>query len=562
MTRLPRLTVFACLAACATLAIPAPALSDEITPTPTTTSTVTPEPSSTPSVEDEPVNAGPAKVFKAAAAAVTAAADTDSTASDVPIEDMDVCPAGEKPTDSAYNGPHVWAEVDGGSATTPNAMGAWSNLPDMRKYGYWDPMGREPWSFAKGFARLICGAAPNSEIKIGMYFVRALVIDENRPENDADAIWDAIEWVKVHRGVTASMILEGQNSCVVAADGQSCSSPMSGNVGKDEDDVRQRVEERWKDIGDVIYCINGCMNTKRFGTYFYGIEHEKFITISDTIWPNSAAGTGPDPQQHPLVVSTSGNFARSQIRSYVQDAMYVYDDYKLWQQFDQRFDAMKSCATNKCAIPKNQTGYDALHLALEGTRGIWASSIVRRATDAGKGTEVIFSPQRSTDVNAYISQLDKVDCKVDHNVRVAMFSMTDGLAQEMANRLRDLKSSGCNVEILLSLPGGGRSLSSGVINTLNKAKIAYACTARSMHTKLILIGPDQGAGSILEGTQNMSVSGQLYSDEHILSIKAHNVDKSGYKDDVAEVYGQYLGIFNDLKDLKGDDNKGASKARC
>jgi len=84
-----------------------------------------------------------------------------------------------------------------------------------------------------------------------------------------------------------------------------------------------------------------------------------------------------------------------------------------------------------------------------------------------------------------------------------------------------------------------------------------------MHTKLILIGPrDSGAGSILEGTQNMSVSGQLYSDEHILSIKAHNVSKPGYKDDVAEVYGQYLGIFNDLKDLKGDDNRGASKARC
>jgi len=531
MTRLSRLAAGAAVLACVPLAFTAPAVSDDL-PTPT------------PSVS-------------------AAVDDNDSTATDVAVEDMEHCPAGELPTDRVYRGPQVWADIDGGTPTTPSAMGAWSNLSDMRDRGYWDPRGTEPWDFAKGFARLICGAAPNSEIKIGMYFVRALVIVEGAEEHDADAIWDALEWVKVHRNVKASMILEGQNSCVVAADGQSCSSPMSGGRKEGLDDVRARVYDRWKDIGDVIYCINGCMNTKRFGTYFYGIEHEKFVTISDTIWPNSQPGTGPDPDQHPLVISTSGNFARSQIRSYVQDAMFIYDDYKLWQQFDQRFDAMKSCALTKCDVMKQQSTYQALHLSLEGSRGIWASNIVRRATDAGKGTEVIFSPQRSTDANAYISQLDRIDCKVDKYIRIAMFNMTDGLAQQMANRLRDLDKAGCEIELLLSLPGGGRSLSDGVIKTLNSRGIDYKCTARSMHTKLILIGPrDSGAGSILEGTQNMSVSGQLYSDEHILSIKAHNVSKPGYKDDVAEVYGQYLGIFNDLKDLKGDDNRGASKARC
>lgn len=350
------------------------------------------------------------------AAPLAAQEDEDEPKS---IAEMEHCPAGEKPAaPEVYYGPQVWASVDGGTPTTPRTLGAWSNISDMRKYSYWDPMGREPWGYALGMARIICGAAPNSEIKIGMYFVRAMVIDPNRPENDADAIWDALEWVVTHRNVKASMVLEGQNSCIVAADGQSCSSPMSGSAPSDVKDVRQRVEERWKKIGDVIYCINACMNTKRFGTYFYGISHEKFVTISDTIWPNSKAGTGPDPSQHPIVISTSGNFARSQIRSYIQDAMYVYDDYKLFQQFDQRFDAMESCALNKCAIPKNPgSAYSALHLALEGDRGVWASNMVRRPTDAGKGTEVIFSPQRSTDVNAYVSQLDGIDCKVDSTLR-------------------------------------------------------------------------------------------------------------------------------------------------
>lgn len=481
-----------------------------------------------------------------------------------PIEQMQHCPAGQKPAaPEVYRGPEVWASVDGGTPYTPSQLGAWSNLPDMRKYSYWDPMGREPWGYALGMARLICGAANNSEVKIGMYFARALIIEETRPENDADAIWDALEWVVKHRGVKASMILEGQNSCVVAASGMSCSSPMSGSTSSNVYDVRQKVAERWKEIGTITYCINGCMNTKRFGTYFYGIEHEKFVSISNTIWPNSQPGTGPDASQHPLVISTSGNFARSQIRSYIQDAMFIYDDYKLFQQFDQRFDAMESCANNKCAIPRNPgTKYQALHLGLEGDRGVWASNIVRRPTDAGKGTEVIFSPQRTTDVNAYISQLDGIDCKVDRNVRVAMFNMTDSLAKTMANRLSALRKAGCNVEVLLSLPGGGRGLSADVVKTLNSAKVPYTCTARSMHTKLVLFGPDHGPGSILEGTQNMSVSGQLYSDEHIISIKSSQVSKPGYLADVAEVYGQYLAIFNDLKNLTGSDGKPASKSRC
>jgi hypothetical protein len=497
-----------------------------------------------------------------AAAAATPIDPDEHTSADIAA--MPVCPAGERPAaPDLFNGPDVYADVDGGASYTPDALGSWSNIPDMQKYGYYDPAGRLPWSFATGMARIICGAAQDSEIKISMYFVRALVIDASAPETDANAIWDALEWVHQKRNVKVSMVLEGQNSCVVAADGQSCSSPGSGSADSDLSDVRQRVADRFARIGKVSYCINGCFNTARFGTYFYGIEHEKFVTISDTVWPNSTPGTGPNPSQHPIVISSSGNWARSQIHSYVQDALYFYDDYKLYNEFSQRWDAMASCANDKCAIPNNQTGaYSALHLSQEPGRSIWASNMVRRPTDAGKGTEVIFSPQRSSDVNAYVSQLDAVDCKVDSNVRVAMFNMTDGLAQTMANRLKALKSAGCKVDVLLSLPGGGRGLSSSVISTLNGAKIPYVCTARSMHTKLILIGPDQGAGSILEGTQNLSVSGQLYSDEHIVSIKTQNVNKPGYRLDVAAAYAQYLTMFKQLKAMKGDNGVGASKALC
>lgn len=538
------------------------------TTTPDETTPTTPAP--TPTDATTPGD-GPGVEGKQQQPGLQSLATADSTTSGDPgehsaadIAAMPVCPAGERPAPpEIYNGPQVPADVDGGASYTPGALGVWSNIPDMQKFGYYDPAGRIPWSFATGMARIICGAAPNSTIKISMYFVRALVIDASAPETDANAIWDALEWVHVKRNVHVSMVLEGQNSCVVAEDGQSCSSPGSGSSDSDLSDVRQRVADRFERIGDVTYCINGCFNTARFGTYFYGIEHEKFVTISDTIWPNSTPGTGPDPNQHPIVISSSGNWARSQIHSYVQDAMYIYDDYKLYNEFSQRWDAMTSCANDKCSIPNNQTGaYASLHLSQEPGRSIWASNLVRRPTDAGKGTEVIFSPQRSTDANAYISQLDSVDCTVDRNVRIAQFNLSDALAQTMADRLKALAANGCKVDVLLSLPGGGRGLSSGVIATLNAAKIPYVCTARSMHTKLILIGPDQGAGSILEGTQNLSVSGQLYSDEHIVSIKPQNVSKPGYRLDVAAAYAQYLTMFKQLKTMKGDNGVGASKALC
>lgn len=485
------------------------------------------------------------------------ATDDDET----PVAELEHCPAGAKPeAPKIYRGPHVWAAQDGVDPYTPRTMGAWSNLPDMEEYGYFDPTGTEPWSFAKYFARIICGAAEGAEIKMGMYFVRALEIDPTRPESDANAIYDALEWVKANQNANISLVLEGMDSCELAAPGQSCSKPMA------HPQVREKVAERFESIGEVIYCINACFNTGRFGTNFYGISHEKFVAISDTVWPNDEPGTGPDTSKHPIVVSSSANWARSQIHSYVQDAMYIYDDYKLWNEFDKRADAMHSCALDKCVINDRAAGdssyYPELKMTKDNERDVWASSIVRRPTDAGKGTEVIFSPQHSRFANAYISQLDAVDCTVDNRVRIAMFSLTDGLAQQFANRVRDLKRDGCDVEILLSLPGGGRGLSADVIDTLNDAKVDYRCAARSMHTKLILIGPETGVGSVLEGTQNMSVSGQLYSDEHILSVKPQKAYKTGYRLEIGSLYGDYVRMFDDLKNLKDENGRGASKALC
>ena len=44
----------------------------------------------------------------------------------------------------------------------------------MEKRGFWDPKDPAPWDYSKKLSQVICGAAKNSEIKIGMFFIRAI----------------------------------------------------------------------------------------------------------------------------------------------------------------------------------------------------------------------------------------------------------------------------------------------------------------------------------------------------------------------------------------------------
>lgn len=56
----------------------------------------------------------------------------------------------------------------------PRAYEAWFNVDDMEVRGYYDPLNPDPWDFPKKIAQILCGARQDAEIKIGMYFIRAI----------------------------------------------------------------------------------------------------------------------------------------------------------------------------------------------------------------------------------------------------------------------------------------------------------------------------------------------------------------------------------------------------
>ena len=404
---------------------------------------------------------------------------------------------------------------------TPAPFDAWFNISDMEQRGFWDPKINEPWDFAKKTAQVICGAAPNSTIKIGMYFIRAIGTMTStgygvRAESDPEQIYDALEWVKKHRKVTIGIVLDGG----------------SINPGG----AKAQISQRMRGIASVYYCITGCFNTNKASVFPFAINHEKFVTISNTTWSNGTKGP------HPAIISMSGNFARSQLRNYHQELTLIYDDKKMFSMFDARYNGMIACAKSSCSSSKN---FPAA-LQLRKQRGIWVDPIYRHYTDSGRGTTVSYTPQPQTARDFYVQQFDDVDCAVDKKIRIAMFKLTDAKAEEMVSSLVRLKKRGCDIKMLLTYQGGSTTISPKVVRALNRAKIPTRCTQVAMHTKMILIGPQtNNNGRVLIGTQNMSVAGLRYNEEHVITLDVRRAS-GRFSEPMRRVYGEYMAGWYEL----------------
>ena len=407
----------------------------------------------------------------------------------------------------------------------PRAFEAFFNTDDMEYRGYLDANGQSPWSYANKLAQIICGAKKNSTIMIGMYFIRAIGTAA-RPESDAEIVWRAMDYVHTQRGVKIGFVMDG---------GGITPSSAKSNI------VKRLVKTG---TASIYWCYVGCFNTNR-GAYHTAINHEKFVTISDTIWED-------DGQPHPAVFSSSGQYARSQIRTYWQESTLIYGDMKLYQNFAARYANMKICSGYKtgsaaCKSGKFVTVGDVKPTLVK-KRGIWVDSLYRHYTDSGRGTSVSFSPQPTTVEDYYTTQFAGVDCAVDKKIRVAMYRLTITRAVIFVKALASLKNRGCDVRILLSQKGGAETVSKDVVKVLKKYKATsiVRCTRIPIHTKVILITPNtSNAGRALVGTANMTTSGLRYSEEHVITLDSRRAD-AATSEDIERVIGVYEAGWNEL----------------
>ena len=409
---------------------------------------------------------------------------------------------------------------------TPRAFEAFFNTDDMEYRGYLDAKNQTPWSYANRMAQIVCGAKANSTIYIGMYFIRAIGTTE-RPESDSEIIWRAMEYVKKKRNVNIGFVMDGGGI-----------TPASAKAN-----IKKRLIDTG--IANIYWCYNGCFNTNTKSVYPYAINHEKFLTISDTVWQN-------DGQKHPAVFSSSGQFARSQVRTYWQEASLIYGDQKLYDNFAARYQNMKICTgsytgNSNCRGGKFVTVGDVKPTMYK-ARNIWVDSLYRHYTDSGRGTSVSFSPQPTSVDDYYTAQFNDVDCYVDKKIRVAMYRLTITRAVTFVKALISLKNRGCDVKILLSQKGGAQTVSKDVVKVLKQynATKMVRCTSVPIHTKMILITPStSNAGRAMFGTANMTTSGLRYSEEHVITMDTRRAD-AATAEDMRRAIGVYQAGWNEL----------------
>lgn len=440
----------------------------------------------------------------------------------------------------------------GGKISEPTASGSscptlsnvrpievWYNLDDMNTRGYSDPGNNDPWPFMVKTAQVICAAAQNAEIRIGMYFIRALGTMTSsglgsRPETDPEVIYNALQWVHANRNVKITLVLEKR------------SMPQS---------TRDQVTKRLSGIASVYYCSHGCFNTRNSATKISKtktidyINHEKIVSINHTVWGPSDSNAGSDDS---VVLSSSGNWARSQTRLFYQETVLVYGDKQYTTLMSNRFDAMLYCAKTGCT--KN-TGFPADQKAwLQLKRKIWVDPIQSgHPTSSGRGTWVAFAPAPTSTRDYYQQAFDKVDCAVQNKIRIAMFRLTNDGSDKIVSSLTRLKKDGCDIKVVLTSPVGNYSLTSYVKKKLNAAKIWYRCSPVSLHTKIVLIGSKTGSDAkVITSTAAMGVLSLTQSDEHTTIFDSTRATIPSYAEAIRHAYGEYMTGWTEIaKQAKG-----------
>lgn len=424
----------------------------------------------------------------------------------------------------------------------------WYNLADLDDRGYSDPGNNDPWPFMVKTAQVICSAAQNATIRIGMYFIRALGTMSgsslgSRPETDPEVIYNALEWVHKNRNVSISIVLEKR------------AMPSA---------TRAQVSQRLAGIATVRYCDHGCFNTRDKATTVVTktvtstgaielekseqdyINHEKIVAINHTIWGASDTNAGSDDS---VVLSSSGNWARSQTRLFIQETVLVYGDSRYQQLMADRFDAMNYCAKTGC---KKNTGFPTDQKnwlrKLAKKPWVWADTIASgHPTSNGRGTWVAFAPAPSTTRDYYQQALDKVDCAVQNRIRIAMFRLTDDAAAKLVTNMAALKKAGCSIKIVLTSPVGNYALTSVVKKMLKKAGIWFKCSPVALHTKLVLIGSSTGnEAKIMTSTAAMGVLSLTQSDEHTTTFDSSRATLPIYKEAIRRAYGQYMAGWTEI----------------
>jgi hypothetical protein len=368
---------------------------------------------------------------------------------------------------------------------------------------------------ASKLSRLFCAAAPGASIDISMYFVRAV-----GTQPDVDPILTSLERVVRYRKVKVRIILEGR----LYRPGMTFRKGLA----------------RLRRIATVVLCDDGCHNDRApSDPAGSGIMHHKFITVSDMSWAR-----GKDP----AVVESSANWSQSQLANNWQSAVLLYDDARLYREFDVQFETLASCAAGcgRWSGRLTQLAISRRTYGLTDVANIWRDSApAEREAAPGSGRGVLFSPWFGSDPLAVA--LNGYTCTAAHHSVLVDHMFITSARRSVLDALVGLKQRGCEVRIILNQYGDD-PLSEGV-REVSDAGLTVSCVPR-VHDKAVLVDAVRTSDGAVDnalwmGSQSLGGKALRYNDEALLRVSTADATGASRLAN-GELFARFLGDWKAL----------------
>jgi hypothetical protein len=342
---------------------------------------------------------------------------------------------------------------------------------------------------ARHVAQLICSAARGARVDIALYYIRA-------GDPHVEAMLRSLRRMVKYRGVKVRILLEGK----LYRRGSGLSSSLAP--------LRR--------FAQVVLCNRGCRSERRFvaGGPPAGIQHHKFVTINNMRW---------SPGADPVVVSSSGNWSESQLERHWQSAMMTYGDRRLFREFHMQWELMRTCAARTgCAgwsRRMQQLGLGNQYAVVSNTNVWHDARAALRSGDAGRGSQVLFSPYPGALDDPVAGSLQGYDCSAGGSVWVAHMFVTRARNAFLA-ALQDMQTAGCDVRIILSTSDASTSVEGRRL--AQERGLPVVCVPH-MHDKLVLVNAvrlDSGQRDhmLWSGSQSMGGNGLRKNDEAYIRL--------------------------------------------
>lgn len=368
--------------------------------------------------------------------------------------------------------------------------------------------------------KTICAADSGAELKLAMWHIDDDALYKTRPEL-VNPILRALDYVSAVRGVKVSMV-------------------VNDTTGKQAYTTEWLKQIAARNGGGYYECKEACMSDRGLsGQNNAGDNHQKLLTIS------KAKGA-------PVTVISTSNWSYWQLRDYWNSSSVLWSDANVYARSSARLSQMIQAAKRTSAGNGGWATSGADGLVKSAADNTWAPADVssgdgmvsakeRKGSGSGAArTAVSFSPSGGYDPILDRLKGSSYTCDKGEAVRFAVLLGTGDIGTKWVDTIKELKTKGCKVYVVMSRPipsgshvfGTDKATFDGLKKQLGGSTTYLRC-GQYIHTKNIL---SDEKSSVWTGPRNLDYSGFRLSDETTLRVWNDPTLYNKYKTDWINIW--------------------------